>query len=196
MKTNLKDLLKELNEIKKNIYDYVMEKLYDKLYPEIPTDEEKKNYEKTILYSWIEPKHLNEKYNNKPIYTSFLPDIIKYFKLFLKEKSPRKKIETMNNLNGIILKAIEFNEGKGDLGSDDIFPLLIYCYIKAQPFGIYSNIKYSKLYNPYTVSGIEVLGLTNLTAAYEFVNNLSFSSLYNITKEEYDKNMNLIYLKK
>ena len=32
--------------------------------------------------------------------------------------------------------------------------------------------------------------LTQLNSIYEFVNELSFGSLSNISKEEYDKNMN------
>ena len=181
-----------LNDIKEKMYDYVMEKLYDKLYPKIPTEEEKKIFEKVCLYSWLEPKHLNEKYTNRSIRLSFLPDTIKYFKLFIKEKSPRKKIESMNHLFNIINMAIEFNEGKGDLGTDDIIPILTYCYIKAQPYRINSSIKYTLLYNPCSSSGIESMRLAQLSLINEFIKNLSFESLYNITKEEYDINMNFI----
>ena len=184
--------INKLNDIKEKMYDYVMEKLYDKLYPKIPSDEEKKIFEKTCLYSWLEPKYLNEKYSNRSIRLSFLPDTIKYFKLFIKEKSPRKKIEAMNHLFDIIHMAIEFNEGKGDLGTDDIIPILTYCYIKAQPYRINSNIKYTLLYNPCSSSGIESLRLSQLSLINEFIHNLSFESLSNITKEEYDLNMNSI----
>ena len=189
---NNKYSIDKLNDIKEKLYDYVMEKLYDKLYPKIPTDEEKNFFEKICLYSWLEPKHLNEKYNNRTIRLSFLPDTIKYFKLFIKEKSPRKKIEAMNHLFDIIEKAIEFNEGKGDFGTDDIIPLLTYCCIKAHPFRINSSIKYALLYNPYYSSGIEALRLSQLILINGFINNLSFESLFNITKEEFDKNVNLI----
>ena len=191
-KYKCKHSINPLSDLKEKMYDYVMEKLYDKLYPKIPTDEEKKIYEKTCLYSWLELKHLNKKYSNRSIRLSFLLDTIKYFKLFIKEKSPRKKIEAMNHLYDIIHMAIEFNEGKGDFGADDFIPFLSYCYIKAQPFRINSNIKYALLYNPFSSSGIESLRLSQLSLVNEFVNNLSFESLNSITKEEYDINMNSI----
>ena len=190
MNKSYKYSINELNDIKEKIYTYIMESLYDKLYPKTITIEEKNNYDKTCLYSWLEPKHLIKKYINKSINQSFIPDAIKYFKLFIKEKSPKKKIDNINHLFDIIQKGIEFNEGKGEIGADDIIPILSYCYIKAQPYGINSSVKYSLLYNPYSKKGEVAMKLTQLNSIYEFVNELSFGSLSNISKEEYDKNMN------
>ena len=178
----------ELSEIKNKIYDYVMLKLYDKLFPQEPIEEENKNYKKTILYSWTESKHFIKE---KPgaIYNSFLPDVIQSLKLILKEKSPRKKIENLSKAFKAIKDVIEFNGGTGLLGVDNFMPILSYSYIKAQPFRMYSSIKYAMLYNPSGKTGSDSQNLTELLGVSQFVTNLSFEKLINITKEEFDQKM-------
>ena len=181
--------IKELNDINKEIYDYIMNKLNDKLYPKITTDEDKIIFVKACSHSWIELKHLDKKYQNRIIHQSFLLDIKKYFKLFIKEKSPSKKIEAMNYIYDIISKAMEFNEGKGEFGPDDITPILIFCFIKAQPYGIHSHLEYTLLYNFFYKSGKEDYRLMQLIQISEIVKGLSFKFFDNITEEEYYKNM-------
>ena len=178
----------ELSEIKNKIYDYVMLKLYDKLFPQEPFYEESINYKNTILYSWTESKHFIKE---KPgaIYNSFLPDVIESLKNILKEKSPRKKIENLSKAFKAIKDVIEFNGGTGLLGVDNFMPILSYSYIKAQPFRMYSSIKYAMLYNPSGKTGSDSQNLTELLGVSQFVTNISFEKLINITKEEFDQKM-------
>ena len=178
----------EIKEIENKIYDYVMIKLYDKLYPQGPVCDENINYQKTILYSWVESKHFIKEAPGAN-YNRFLPDVIEYLKLMIKEKSPRKKLENLSKVFNAIKDVIEFNGGKGLLGVDNFMPLLAYSYIKAQPYGMYSTIKYAMLYNPFEKTGEYSQKLTELLSAYKFVTELSFEKLINITKEEYDKKM-------
>ena len=188
---NYKESINELIDLKEKMYDFIMESLYEKLYPKVTTEAENRIFEKMCLHSWVEPKHLDKKYENKTFYQSFLPDAKKYFHLFIKEKSPRKKIEVMNQLYNLIYKAIEFNEGKGQFGADDVIPFLTFCFIKARPYRMESSIKYTLLYNPYSKSSKETQGLTQLIMVNEFVNNLSFACFEgNMTKEEYEEKMN------
>ena len=180
---------KELNEIKEKIYDYIMLKLYDKLFPPEPSQEENRNYQNTVKYSWVEPKHfIKERIGS--IYNSFLPDVIKYLKLIIKEKSPRKKIENVSKVFNAIKRVIEFNGGKGLLGVDDYTPILSYSIIKAQPYRIISSIKYAYLYNPNKESGIESQNLIQFLMVCDFVTNLSYEKLMNISKEEFNEKMN------
>ena len=172
--TNLNYSINELIDIMKIIYNYVMEKLYDKLFPKIPTEEESNNFVKICLLSnSIELKDINEKYQKRTIRQSFLLDIKKYFKLFIGEKSPLKRIEAMNHIYEIIPKAIEFNEGKGEFGADDILPILTYCLIKAQPYRMNTILNYTLLYNPYSPYskfGEESFHLNQLFQANESIN--------------------------
>ena len=179
----------DLTEINGKIYDYIMLKLYDKLYPQEPSNDENKNYRNTIIYSWTEPKHFIKKQRDST-FKSFLPDIIKYLKLFIKEKSPRKKIENVSNIFKAIERVIKFNGLSGLLGADDFMSILSYSYIKAQPYRMLSSIRYAMLYDPKNIkeSGSQ---LTQLLGSCNFITQLSFDSLFNITKEEFDEKMKL-----
>ena len=189
---NFKYSIEELNDINKAIYDYIMNKLFDKLFPKTFTNEDKKIFDKACSHSWIELNHIDKKYQDRIIHQSFLFDIKKYFKLFIKEKSPSKKIEAMNYIYDIISKAIEFNEGKGEFGTDDITPILVFCFIKAKPYGIHSHLEYTLFYNFFHKSGEEDYRLMQLIQISEIVKGLSFEFFENITEEEYNKNMNKI----
>jgi len=175
----------ELKEIEDKIYDYIMTKLYDKLFPPEPSEEDNKIYQNSILHSWAESKHFIKERPGS-IYNSFLPDVIKYIKLIIKEKSPRKKLENMSNVFKAIQRVIEFNGGKGLLGIDDFIPILTFSLMKAQPYRLNSTIKYAILYNPGKDTGLESQQLSQLMMASDFLTNLSYEKLLNITKEEYN----------
>ena len=177
----------ELSIIIDKIYDYIMLKLYDKLYPQEPSDADNKNYQNTINYSWTEPQHFI-KGKSDSTYDSFLPDIIKYLKLFIKEKSPKKKIAFASKVLKAIENVIQFNGISGLLGVDDFISILSFAFIKAQPYRMPSSINYALLYNPQNITGSENM-LNQLLLACNYITNLSFTSLYNITKEEFDKKM-------
>jgi len=55
-----------------------MEKLYDKIYPSEPREEDNLIFRQFILLSWTEPKHFIREKNNY-IFDSFLPGVISYF---------------------------------------------------------------------------------------------------------------------
>ena len=91
-KINKKDLSSdEYKIIKEKIYDFILSKLYDKLYPQNPDTTDLKILNTCKKLSWTEPKHFieNIKDNN---YDIFMDDIKQLFIKLLKEKSPRKKI--------------------------------------------------------------------------------------------------------
>ena len=135
---------KELLNIFEKINDYVMEKLYEKIYPTAISDEDEKIFEKCE-----ELKH-NEigyfiKTKNSQSFESFLPELTGYLFQIEKEKSIRKKLfnlkkifESMNNLSN-------FNGGKSfDL--DTQVQILSYVLVKAQPRNIYTNCQYMELF--------------------------------------------------
>ena len=188
----------DIKEIENKLYDYVMVQLYDKLYPQGPIGDENAIYQKMILYSWVESKHFIEQAPGAN-YNRFLPDVIEYLQSMIKEKSPRKNLENLSKVFNAIKDVIEFNGEKGLLGVDNFLTLLVYSFIKAQPYRIYSTIKYAMLYNHFEKTGQYALQLTELLSAYQHIKELSFDKLINITKEEYNKKMfehNMLELKK
>lgn len=71
------------------IYDYIMGKIYDKIYPIEPSEEDNKIFQKSILLSWTQPKHFL-KAKKEFVFGSFEKDSLELFRLLDAEKSPRK----------------------------------------------------------------------------------------------------------
>ena len=183
-----KDKEDELTQIIYKIYDYVMSKLNQKIFPKT-YDEDDKLYSKIFMLSWIEPKHFIVGKNNY-IFDAFLPEVIEKFHNFENEQSPRKKIIYLNSIFDSITKVVQFNGGDISLGVDDQMPILNYCFIKAQPNKICSNLKFIELYRKSLIDKGNDNQMTQLTALIDFIRNITYSNLNGITQEEFTKKCN------
>ena len=186
-KMNFEESQNEFEIIMDKIYDYVMEKLYEKIYPLEPYTEDNVIFTQCILNSWIEPKHLIKEKNNY-LFDSFLPDVINYFEKIDQEKSPRKKLEFMKNIFISIGDVVKFNGENKELGVDDQLPILNYAFIKAHPFPIYTNCKFMDLFLGSKKYRLEGNYLAQLFTICKFIENLSASDLFDISEEQYKNN--------
>jgi len=174
--------------IKNKIYDYTMSKINSKIFPQ-DYDDDDKLYKNEIMLSWIKPENLL-KGKKDYILDIFLPDITKFFDSFENECSPRKKIENIDNIFNFVSQVIEFNEGKKILGVDDQFSPLCYCFVKAKKSKFLSNLKFIQIYrNSLNEKGNENK-LVQLSIACNFIMNIKYNDLYEITLEEFVKNCN------
>ena len=176
----------ELNELNNKIYDYVMEKIYEKIYPIEPDPNDYQIFRKCVLLSWIEPKHLIAKKTNY-VFDSFLPDVIEFFGKMDKEKSPRIKFIYMNKIFKAINDVLRFNGGDGQVGVDDQMPILNYAFIKARPQHISSNCIFMNLFIGKNRNRFEGNILTQLSGICEHVIKLDSDHLHGVSKEEFDK---------
>ena len=174
----------ELELIMEKIYDYIMTKLYDKIYPLEPKDQDYKIFQQSIRLAWTEPKHFIEK-KRTLVFGNFLNDIFKYFKLIDTEKSPRKKIIHMTEIFNCIGFLLKFNGVGSDAGVDDQMPILNYAFIKAQPFRFYSNALFMQLYIGEQKNKFAGSNLTQLMGICDFIPKIDYSKLIGVTKEEY-----------
>ena len=182
---------KTMQIIEDKIYDYVMTKIHDKLFPPDIDNIDSLIFSKCIKLSWTEPKNfINEKKNY--VYDSFLPEVIQYFKKIQMEKSPRRKLLNMSNIFKSISNLVVFNNGeeKKDIGVDDQMPILNYSFIKAQPEKIYSNCKYMDLYIGDKSSKEEGSQLSQLLGICMFVKDLDYKSLFDVSELEFTINCN------
>ena len=177
-----------INSIYNKIYDYIMEKLYDKIFPDVLTNDID-ILQNCIKHKWIDFQNLN-KDNKNYIFDNYLPDSINYLKQFEKEKSPRKKLLHLNDLFNCIYNLGKFNNDKVD-GADDEMFLLNYTFIKAIPERIYSNCKYTELFLGEKRSGIEGSQLTKLLSICEKTQHLKFEDFDNISENDYYLNCDL-----
>ena len=172
-----------ITNIYDRIYDYIMEQLYNKLFPDILTNDIDilKN---CIKHRWIEFQNLN-KDNKNYIFDNYLPDSINYLKQFEKEKSPRKKLLHLNELFNCIYNLGKFNNDKVD-GADDEMFLLNYTFIKAVPERIFSNCKYTELFIGEKRLGVEGSQLAKLSSICEKVQHLKYEDLDKVTESDYN----------
>ena len=177
----------EFETILNKIYDYIMEKIYEKIYPSEPFIEDNLIFAQCILVSWVEPQHLIKGRNNY-IFDSFLPDVINYFEKIEKEKSPRKKLENMVNIFVSIENVVKFNGDNKDIGVDDQLPILNYAFIKAHPFPMYTNCKYMELFLGSKKYRLEGNYLTQLFTICKFIENLSAKDLFDVSEEKFKNN--------
>ena len=179
---------KSINIIFEKIYDYVMAKIYRKIYPNEENPFDLSLQKKIDIYSWIEPNNLiknNINYNFELV----LPDITRYFNSIDIEKSPRKKINNMVNIFSSINKLLTF-QNQSLIGVDDQMPLLNYIFIKAKPKRIFTNIEFMELFMGDRIMKSEGNYLIQLKSIRDFTFNLAPNSLLNISEKEFYENCN------
>ena len=178
---------KELKIIYDKLYDYVMSKIYYKIYPQDPDIMDANLYHKIQLYSWIEPNNLmksNYNYNFELV----LPDITKYFNLIDIEKSPRKKIINLNNIFESINKLLNFSQNQKQIGVDNQMPLFNYIFLKSKPKNMLTNYKFMVLYSGEKIKKSEGNYLAQLNSIMEFTCNLKHDNLFNVSEKDFEEN--------
>ena len=182
----IKKLIIELDKYE-NLYEekiknYIMNKLYDKIYPPEPTQDDVKIFKKANTLSCIEPHHIIEK---EYIFDNMLPDILNEFNKIDKVKTPYKKLDCLNNIFNSVINLIKFNEGiDKEVGADDITPVLNYVSIKAHPFRIFTDIDFIRLFSE--SNGDNENSLVNIESIFQLIFSFSYKN-FNITPEEYEK---------
>ena len=164
------------------IKDYIMDKLYDKIYPPEPHIIDIKIYQKTEQISWVDPQLL---INKDYIFDNMLPEILNEFKQINKFKTPYKKLNSIRNIMKYIENLIHFNEGiDKEIGAEDVTPVLNYIFIKAHPDRIYTDIEFIKLF--IENSGQYENALINFQSMCDVIVNCNEKS-FNLTLEEFQK---------
>ena len=182
------DNSKDLVLIENKIYDYVMSKINTRIFPQ-NDDEDDKLYIKSFMLSWVKPEHFLEGKRDY-FFDIFLQDVANFFRALENERSPRKKIENIDNIFNFILQIVEINGGNQNLGVDDQFPILCYSFIKAKMSKLFSNLKFIKLYRNSLIEKGNEHQLAQLIAVCTFVININYKNLNGITKDEFNKNCN------
>lgn len=164
------------NAFKTELNEYVMKKLYEKIYPKDPSINDTLAFKQCVMLSWTEPKHFINKKTNY-VYDSFLPDVISHFKQIHQEKTPLKKMECVKNIFMLINNVIKFNDREGEIGADDLTSILTYSLVQASPFFIYSDLKFLEIFYESQMRGLEGNQLAQLLLAVNLVTKLDAKAL-------------------
>jgi len=177
-----------MNQIKEIIFDFVMNKIYDKIYPVELSGKDTLIYQNSIRLSWVKPCHfLGDK--KQYVLGSFINDINYYFKLLSSEKSTRKKLINLDEIIHNISFFYNFND-KQEIGVDDILPVLTFAMIKAHPYSLDSNLRYMKMYSKLGNFFNGGNKFEQFEVAIELIIGIKYSDLKGITKEEFIENVN------
>ena len=175
----------EYDIIKNHLIEYVMNKLYEKIYLQEPTMNDSLIFRKCVMLSWAEPKYFINKKTNY-VYDSFLPDVISHFKQIHREKTPRKKMECIKKIFVLINNVIKFNDREGECGADDSTSILTYSLVQAQPYCIYNDLNFVELFYQDKMFKIEGNQLTQLISACNLVCEIKGSN-FHMDENEFNK---------
>ena len=96
----------------------------------------------------------------------------------------------MSKIFELIRNLVKFNGGDIQTGVDDEMPILNYALAKSRPIRIFSNLQLMDLYIGERSSKSEGSQLTQLIASCDFIINIKYNNLNDITKEEFTKKCN------
>ena len=118
-----------------------------------------------------------------------LPDILNEFKQINIVKTPYRKLDCCHNILRSVINLIQFNEGMDkEVGADDITPVLIYICIKANPYQIYTDIEFIKLFN--INNGQDDESIMRLDTMNNLLLNELNAEFFELSQEEFDKKCN------
>ena len=205
-KNNLPDILKKLfKEIKNNIKNekviskysaiesasicyelenYILFRLYEKLFPRFPSKKDEFIYKKCCRLSFIKPENYIKDKNM--INEKLLESAMEYINDMDKKLTPLDKIKTFGKAFQILQNSMKFSSGKSELGIDDMLPWVIYVILKSKPKKINTNYNFCKNYiNPDLEKKEYGLLLMQIGLAIQVINDMKFTDLINVTEEQF-----------
>lgn len=177
----------ELDDILDEIENFIIKKIYRRIYPEKEIKKDREFYEEIKKLDFITPEHMDikKKYINEKIWEYAEKELLKMDK----ERTPITKINCIINAVDTIVNCIRFCTGKYSEGYslDDYLPILYYTIIKSKPKRFVSNINFIKsLLDKNKSLGSYGHYLANLESAYNYILEINHTHL-NMSKGAFDE---------
>jgi hypothetical protein len=164
--------------------NYIVLRLYEKLYPTIASKKDNFIYKKCSRLSFIKPENYIK--DKKMINEKLLPTIVEYINGMDKKYTPVDKIKMFGKAFGIIQNFMSFTSGKADLGVDDTLPLLVYVIIKSKPKMLNTNYTFCKNYiNPELDKKQYGMLLMQIGMVIKIINDMKHTDLIGVTEEQF-----------
>ena len=193
----LKNIIRKENIVKKyskddieticnDLENYVLVKLYDKLFPSKETKIDSKFYKKCCRLDFVKPENLIKDKNivNENLWEASMNYINEMDNKF----TPADKIKSIAKAFSILQNSITFCSGKNELGVDDTIKPLIYVVLKSKPKSIFSNYNYSQLYLDPDLSKKQYgILLTQICMIMNIIKDMKHSELINVSEKQFGK---------
>ena len=142
---NVEDLRKEnlINRILQVIKNFIITKIFDKIYPPVPTTKDNELYNLFTSLSYLQPDHLS--INIDFDFAEVMPGVVRSFQDLEKLRTPQAILTEYSTITEQLFQKIQY-ETKKILGADEKVPCHIFLNVKAQLHSFYSIYKFIELY--------------------------------------------------
>ena len=175
----------ELTNVKCLLENYVMNQLFDKLFPTQISEEDLFIYKKCERLAFLAPENVIEK--KQIINENLLNEATKYFGELDDKLTPLDKLKCIEKGISIIINSIQFTTGKDDVGFDDIVQPCIYVMLKAKPKNLATNAQYCKLHLNNSIPKNYEKTCRDLYFILDGIKSLDHKKLFGITEEQFGK---------
>ena len=176
----------EINSIAMELENYILFKLYDKLYPTKSSKDDIRFYKKCNRLNFIKPHNLITDKNivNENMWKTAMEYLNKIDEKF----TPVDKIKIMSKAFGILQNSITFCSGKKELGVDDTLKPLIYLVLKSKPKNICNNFNYCQLFLSKDLIKKEYgMILTQVGMIMNIIKDMKYNDLIGVTEKQFGK---------
>ena len=176
----------EIDSIVIELENYILFRLYDKLYPTKLSKDDIRFYKKCCRLHFIKPNNL---ITDKNIVNEKLWNIsMDYLNEINSKYTPADKIKSISKAFAILQNSITFCSGKKELGVDDTIKPLIYVLIKSQPQNIFTNYSYCQLFlNDNLCKTQYGILLTQLYMIMNIIKDMKYTDLIGVSEEQFGK---------
>ena len=174
----------ELESIIYDLENYILTKLYDKLFPSESTKDDIFFYKKCARLSFIKPENIVP--DKKLINERLIEKAIEHFNDIDDKLTPVDKIKSLAKAIEIVTNSITFSSGKDELGVDDTIKPLMYFIIKSIPKNICSNFHYCELYlNSELGKKSYGVVLSQIGLIIEIIKKLKYNDLIGVSEKSF-----------
>ena len=174
----------ELESIIYDLENYILIKLYDKLFPTESSKEDNFFYKKCARLSFIKPENVIP--DKKMINENLMEKAIKHLNELDDKLTPVDKIKSLAKAIEIVQNSITFSSGKDELGVDDTIKPLIYIMIKSIPKNISTNFQYCELYLNSELSKKQYgVVLSQIGLIIGIIKQMKYNDLIGVTEEQF-----------
>ena len=176
----------EIDSIVIELENYILFRLYDKLYPTKLSKDDIRFYKKCCRLHFIKPNNL---ITDKNIVNEKLWNIsMDYLNEINSKYTPADKIKSISKAFAILQNSITFCSGKKELGVDDTIKPLIYILIKAKPTNIFTIYNYCQLFLNGDLAKKEFgILLTQIYLIMKIIKDMKYNELIGVSEQQFGK---------
>jgi hypothetical protein len=176
----------DIDSIAIELENYVLFKLYDKLYPTKSSKDDIRFYKKCVRLDFVKPHNL---ITDKNIVNENLWNTCMNYLNEMEDKfTPADKIKCISKAFTILQNSITFCSGKKELGVDDTIKPLIYILLKTRPKNIFTNYNYCQYFLNADLAKKQFgILLTQIYMIMRIIKDMKYNELIGVTEKQFGK---------